>query len=95
MCLVCVVCFLSQVKDAALSDDYGKDLASVQALQRKHEGFEVCSCVPTCSYHACYYSQGVTHPKCTIRQMVGGDQDQPSSSSTSFKLPSSINPSMI
>jgi len=24
-----------------LSDDYGKDLASVQALQRKHEGFEV------------------------------------------------------
>ena len=47
MCLVCVVCFLSQEKDAALSDDYGKDLASVQALQRKHEGFEVCSCVPT------------------------------------------------
>ena len=42
--------FLSQ-KDAALSDDYGKDLASVQALQRKHEGFEVCiCCVPTCSY---------------------------------------------
>ena len=40
MCLVCV--FLSQEKDAALSDDYGKDLASVQALQRKHEGFEVC-----------------------------------------------------
>ena len=34
--------FLSQEKDAALSDDYGKDLASVQALQRKHEGFEVC-----------------------------------------------------
>jgi len=29
-----------QEKDAALSDDYGKDLASVQALQRKHEGFE-------------------------------------------------------
>ena len=25
----------------ALSDDYGKDLASVQALQRRHEGFEV------------------------------------------------------
>ena len=40
VCLVCV--FLSQEKDAALSDDYGKDLASVQALQRKHEGFEVC-----------------------------------------------------
>lgn len=28
-------------KDAALSSaDYGKDLASVQALQRKHEGIE-------------------------------------------------------
>ena len=40
--LVCVDIFLSQEKDAALSDDYGKDLASVQALQRKHEGFEVC-----------------------------------------------------
>ena len=42
-CLLCVFyVFLSQEKDAALSDDYGKDLASVQALQRKHEGFEVC-----------------------------------------------------
>ena len=44
--MLCVLCvfhvFLSQEKDAALSDDYGKDLASVQALQRKHEGFEVC-----------------------------------------------------
>ena len=30
-----------QEKDAGLSDDYGKDLVSVQALQRKHEGFEV------------------------------------------------------
>ena len=28
-------------KDGALSDDYGRDLASVQALQRNHEGFEV------------------------------------------------------
>eukprot|EP00118_Oscarella_pearsei_P018140 m.184464 g.184464 ORF g.184464 m.184464 type:complete len:3710 (+) comp39319_c1_seq2:34-11163(+) len=27
-------------KDAALSEDYGRDLATVQALQRKHEGFE-------------------------------------------------------
>ena len=28
-------------KDTALmSDDYGRDLASVQALQRKHEGLE-------------------------------------------------------
>lgn len=28
-------------KDAILStDDYGRDLASVQALQRKHEGVE-------------------------------------------------------
>ena len=45
--MLCVLCvfyvFLSQEKDAALSDDYGKDLASVQALQRKHEGFEVCT----------------------------------------------------
>ena len=41
--MLCVLyVFLSQEKDAALSDDYGKDLASVQALQRKHEGFEVC-----------------------------------------------------
>ncbi len=23
------------------SDDYGRDLGSVQALQRKHEGFEI------------------------------------------------------
>lgn len=30
-----------QEKSASLSNDYGKDLASVQALQRKHEGFEV------------------------------------------------------
>ncbi len=30
-----------QEKDASLSSDYGKDLASVQALQRKHEGFQV------------------------------------------------------
>lgn len=43
-----------QEKDAALNnDDYGKDLRSVQALQRKHEGTErdlaalgdkVCKC---------------------------------------------------
>lgn len=32
-----------QEKETALSDDYGKDLASVQALQRRHEGFEVGS----------------------------------------------------
>ena len=30
-----------QEKDAAISDDYGKDLASVETLQRRHEGFEV------------------------------------------------------
>ena len=30
-----------QEKDAALSDDYGKDVASVQALHMKHEGFQV------------------------------------------------------
>ena len=30
-----------QEKETSLSDDYGKDLASVQALQRRHEGFEV------------------------------------------------------
>ena len=30
-----------QEKEMALSNDYGKDLASVQALQRRHEGFEV------------------------------------------------------
>ena len=60
--------FLSQEKDAALSDDYGKDLASVQALQRKHEGFEVCMlCAYLQLYHACYHSQGVTDPKCTIQ----------------------------
>ena len=50
--MLCVLCvfyvFLSQEKDAALSDDYGKDLASVQALQRKHEGFEVCM---LCTYY--------------------------------------------
>ena len=73
MCLVCV--FLSQEKDAALSDDYGKDLASVQALQRKHEGFEVCR---LCAYLqlACMVSlsscQEVTYPRCTVRQMARG-----------------------
>ena len=37
-------------KDTAVSsEDYGHDLASVQALVRRHEGFEVC--LPTlCSY---------------------------------------------
>ena len=40
ICLSCLSCL--QEKDAAASsDDYGKDLATVQALQRKHEGFEV------------------------------------------------------
>ena len=45
-------------KDAILSsDDYGRDLASVQALRRKHEGVErdlaalnekVSTLIPTC-----------------------------------------------
>ena len=40
ICLSSLSCL--QEKDAAASsDDYGKDLATVQALQRKHEGFEV------------------------------------------------------
>ena len=30
-----------QEKDAALSDDYGKHLASMQALHMKLEGFQV------------------------------------------------------
>lgn len=44
---VVIICWLilfihAQEKEKALiSDDYGKDLASVQALQRKHEGFVV------------------------------------------------------
>jgi spectrin beta len=29
-----------QEKETSLSDDYGRDLASVQGLQRRHEGFE-------------------------------------------------------
>ncbi|CAI8040975.1 Spectrin alpha chain, non-erythrocytic 1 [Geodia barretti] len=29
-----------QEKDSSLPEDYGKDLATVQALQRRHEGFE-------------------------------------------------------
>ena len=37
----CETVILSQEKDAAISDDYGKDLASVETLQRRHEGFEV------------------------------------------------------
>lgn len=32
---------ITQEKEKALSADYGKDLASVLSLQRKHEGFEV------------------------------------------------------
>ena len=32
--------WMKEKKHALLSDDYGKDLASVQALQRKHEGLE-------------------------------------------------------
>lgn len=39
----------TQEKDSTLSDDYGKDLASVQALQRKHEGYEV-GVVSTCIF---------------------------------------------
>ena len=39
-------------------------------------------CLLAVTMHACYHSQKVTHPKCSIRQMVGGDQDQPSSSTT-------------
>ena len=42
--LVCLLSFMHvsvQEKDSSLSDDYGKDLAIVQALQRRHEGFEV------------------------------------------------------
>lgn len=31
---------MSEKDTALLSDDYGRDLASVQALQRKHEGLE-------------------------------------------------------
>ena len=31
---------MSEKETALLSDDYGRDLASVQALQRKHEGLE-------------------------------------------------------
>ena len=32
--------WMSEKDTALLSDDYGRDLASVQALQRKHEGLE-------------------------------------------------------
>ena len=44
-----------QEKETALSDDYGKDLASVQALQRRHEGFEVRGTVlvAQCTYVCC------------------------------------------
>jgi spectrin alpha len=31
---------VNEKETALLSDDYGRDLASVQALQRKHEGLE-------------------------------------------------------
>ena len=31
---------MNEKSTAVLSDDYGRDLASVQALQRKHEGLE-------------------------------------------------------
>ena len=31
---------MNEKDTALLSDDYGRDLASVQALQRKHEGLE-------------------------------------------------------
>lgn len=32
--------WMSEKDTALLSDDYGRDLASVQTLQRKHEGLE-------------------------------------------------------
>ena len=32
--------WMNEKSTAVLSDDYGRDLASVQALQRKHEGLE-------------------------------------------------------
>ncbi len=32
--------WMDEKDTALLSDDYGRDLASVQALQRKHEGLE-------------------------------------------------------
>ncbi len=32
--------WMSEKETALLSDDYGRDLGSVQALQRKHEGLE-------------------------------------------------------
>ncbi len=32
--------WMNEKDTALLSDDYGRDLASVQALQRKHEGLE-------------------------------------------------------
>lgn len=32
--------WMNEKETALLSDDYGRDLASVQALQRKHEGLE-------------------------------------------------------
>ena len=32
--------WMNEKSTSALSDDYGRDLASVQALQRKHEGLE-------------------------------------------------------
>ena len=43
-------------KDTALmSDDYGRDLASVQALQRKHEGLErdLAALENKASHHTC------------------------------------------
>ena len=33
--------YVQEKEKALISDDYGKDLASVQALQRKYEGFVV------------------------------------------------------
>ena len=32
--------WMNEKDTALLSDDFGRDLASVQALQRKHEGLE-------------------------------------------------------
>ena len=47
MCLLCdfrdvdeTKSWMNEKDTALLSDDYGRDLASVQALQRKHDGLE-------------------------------------------------------
>ena len=49
LCVCVFVCYraadetkswMNEKDTALMSDDYGRDLASVQALQRKHEGLE-------------------------------------------------------